>query len=74
MVNFNYSKLKGRIIEILDNNSTFFDGMGWSRPTFNRKIAGESEWTDQEIMKAAEMLQIEPDRIPSYFFVVDVQT
>ncbi|MBO4520723.1 MAG: DUF739 family protein [Alphaproteobacteria bacterium] len=70
---FNYAKLKGRIIEIFGNNGSFIDAMGWSRPTFSRKISGESEWTDNEIFKAAELLKIDVEKIHIYFFVVSVQ-
>lgn len=73
MVVFSYSKLKGRIIEVLGTNGSFIDGMGWSRPTFTRKLSGESEWTDQEIVRAAELLKIEPEEIPVYFFAIIVQ-
>ncbi len=71
---FNYSKLKGRIIEIFGSNGAFIDAMGWSRPTFSRKISGESEWTDTEIFKAAELLKIGVDDIHVYFFALTVQS
>ena len=70
---FNYSKLKGRIIEICGSNGAFIDGMGWSRPTYARKMSGESEWTDKEIAKAAELLKIDFSEIHLYFFALIVQ-
>ncbi len=67
---FNYAKLKGKIIEVCESNAAFIEKMGWSRPTFTRKISGESEWSDAEIMKAAEILGITPEEIHIYFFCI----
>jgi len=73
MALFNYSKLKGRIVEVFGNNGAFIEAMGWSRPTFSRKIGGESEWTDAEILRAAELLKIGAEEIHIYFFTMIVQ-
>lgn len=70
---FNYQKLKGRIIEKLENNAKFMELMKWSRPTFTRKLGNESDWTANEIMKAAEILDIPLEEIHIYFFTLDVQ-
>lgn len=70
---FNYQKLKGRIIEVLETNVRFMELMNWSRPTFNRKISSESDWTTSEIWKAMQFLQIPVEQVSCYFFVTDVQ-
>lgn len=70
---FNYQKLKGRIIEKLETNGKFAELMDWSRPTLSRKLSGESEWTQSEIIKACEILEIELTEFNLYFFAVKVQ-
>lgn len=70
---FNYQKLKGRIIEKLETNGKFAELMDWSRPTLSRKLSGESEWTQSEIIKACEILEIELTELNLYFFAVNVQ-
>ena len=70
---FNYQKLKGRIIERLETNGKFAELMNWSRPTLSRKLTGESEWTQSEILKACEVLEIEEAELHLYFFARNVQ-
>lgn len=70
---FNYSKLKGRIVEMLKTNTKFAELMDWSRPTLSRKLSGESEWTQGEIWKACRVLSIDLSEINLYFFAESVQ-
>ena len=63
-----YNKLRGRIIEILGSNNAFMDKMGFSKPTFYAKLSGKSEFTQDEILKACELLNIPQDEIHLYFF------
>lgn len=70
---FTYNKLKGRIIEVLESNGRFIELMQWSRPTFQRKLNGESEWTQNEIWLACHFLNIDLANVAIYFFDEIVQ-
>lgn len=67
-MSINYNKLKGRIIEKLGKNEKFQELMGFSKPTLYAKLSGKSEFTQEEILKACEILEINSDEIHLYFF------
>ena len=70
---FNYSKLKGRIIEIFGNQSNFAAEMGWSKRTLSLKLKGERSWKQTDICKALQLLKLTERDIPDYFFTLKVQ-
>lgn len=70
---FDYSKLRGRIIEKYGSQSSFARAMGWSERTLSLKINNLRAWTQKDIMKAAELLDIPEDEIQDYFFKQKVQ-
>ena len=65
---FDYSKLKGKIIEKCGKNSVFAEKMGWSLKTNGFKLSGGASWSADEILLACEILDIEHEKIPAYFF------
>lgn len=67
---FDYSKLKGRIIEKFGNNSEFAVAMGWSLATNGKKLSCKVMWQQDEIVKAVELLGLKISDIPEYFFCV----
>lgn len=73
MLNFDYSKLLGKITEIYGNNSNFASSMGFSERTASLKLNNKVEWKQKEILKAAKLLGITPDSIYEYFFKEKVQ-
>lgn len=70
---FNYTKLKGRIIEKYGTQKDFAKAIGLTSTTFSFKINGKSSWKNDEIAKAAELLEISPNEIVEYFFNYKVQ-
>lgn len=70
---FNYAKLKGRIIEKYGTQEDFAKAIGLTPTTFSFKINGKSSWKNDEIAKAAELLEISPNEIVEYFFNYKVQ-
>lgn len=72
-MSFDYSKLKGRIVEILGTQSAFAQKMSWSQRTASLKLNGAIPWTQTDISKAVEILFIDPAMIPNYFFKTKVQ-
>lgn len=65
---FDYSKLKGKIIEKCGTNSVFAAAMGWSLKTNGFKLSGGASWSADEILLACDILDIEHEKIPAYFF------
>ena len=55
---FNYSKLRGRIIEIFGTQSEFAKAMNWS---------------ETDILKALSLLKLSECDIHDYFFIIKVQ-
>ena len=65
---FQYSKLKGRIKEICGSDYRFAELMKLSPTTISAKLNNKSEFSQPEIMKAVEILNLEPYEITLYFF------
>lgn len=65
---FDYSKLKGRIIEKYDSQSSFADAMKWSERTLSLKLNGKLFWKQSDICKAVNLLGLSADDIQDYFF------
>ena len=72
-MSFDYSKLRGRIVEKFGTLGAFALGMGWSERTNGLKINGSVEWKQGEIVKAGELLDIDPSEYEVYFFKPKVQ-
>lgn len=70
---FNYSKLKGRIIEKFGKQENFAKAFGVSTATISNKLNNKTYWDNPEIAKAVELLEISPDEINDYFFNYKVQ-
>lgn len=70
---FNYAKLKGRIKEKYGRQEDFAKAIGLTPTTFSLKINGKAKWKQDEIVKAAKLLEISQDEIVEYFFNYKVQ-
>ena len=70
---FDYAKLRGRIREVCETQERFSDLMGMSKPTISAKLNNKSEFTQPEIIRAVEVLNLRFDEISSYFFTPYVQ-
>ena len=67
-VRFNYAKLRGRIIEILGTQGRFASEMGLTPAMVSETLKNRRRFTQQEILKAMEILQIPDDEMKAYFF------
>ncbi len=70
---FNYSKLKGRIIEMFETHYAFAAAMGISKRTLSMKLSNQISFKQSEIIKACELLEISVSKINLYFFSCEVQ-
>lgn len=69
---FDYSKLRGRIKEILGTEGAFAEGLGRSHNYVSNVFIGKSMFTQKDIAKAVELLAIPIEDIGSYFFTPKV--
>lgn len=69
---FDYSKLLGRMKEKGITQEKLAEMIGVSGVTMSKKLNGKSEWTQVEINKVCEILEIDPADIPVYFFTPKV--
>lgn len=70
---FDYSKLRGRIIEKYNNQIEFAKHMDWSERTLSLKLNGKVAWKQPEICKAIGLLGLSDEDIRPYFFEKKVQ-
>lgn len=70
---YDYSKLLGRIREKCGGQIEFAKKMGVSERTISLKLNNKIPWKQPEISKAAQILDFSIDEIQSYFFVFKVQ-
>ena len=69
---FNYSKLKGRIVEKYGTQCNFADHYGITRQMMNNKMRGRNGISTKDIIKMSEMLEIPKEQIGDYFFTPTV--
>jgi transcriptional regulator with XRE-family HTH domain len=72
-MSFDYSKLCGKIKEKCKTQERFAKLMGIARTSLSAKLNNNSEFTQQEINKAIEVLNLTQSEIPEYFFREKVQ-
>lgn len=70
---FDYNKLRGRIREIFKTQSAFAKAIGMSTTSLSAKLNNLVEFSQNEIEKAVELLKIDKEDIPVYFFTLEVQ-
>lgn len=70
---FDYSKLKGRIVECYKNQSNFARVMRLSERTISLKLNNRVPFTDQDIAKWCSKLKIPLEKVDLYFFTPCVQ-
>lgn len=70
---FDYSKLRGRIIEKFGSQMRFAKEMKWSERTLSLKMNCKVFWKQPEICMALNLLELSDRDVPTYFFVTKVQ-
>jgi len=70
---FDYSKLKGRIKEKCGTQKSFAKRIGITESSMTCKLNCDRYFTQDEIMRSADILDISPEHISTYFFAVKVQ-
>lgn len=70
---YDYSKLLGRIKEKCGGQTEFAQKMELSERTVSLKLNNKIPWKQTEITKAAKILGFSIEEIQSYFFTLKVQ-
>lgn len=74
MMRFDYSKLRGRIIEKFGSIKAFSEAYGLTPVTMSNKLNGKVAISTDDIMKMSEekFLDISPSEYHTYFFTEKV--
>lgn len=70
---FDYSKLKGRIVEIFGSQKEFAKAMHISERTLSLKMNNDRPWKQMDITNALFLLKLPDESIQEYFFTTKVQ-
>lgn len=71
---YDYSKLNGRIVEKCGTQAIFAERMNLSERTVSLKLNNKIPWKQPEMQKAADVLDFPNDEIQVYFFTLKVQS
>lgn len=71
-MNFKYNKLYGRLAELRMTQDEYAQKLGISRTSLYKRLNSQAFFTQDEILKNVEILKISKDKIPEYFFEVNV--
>ena len=72
-MSWDYSKLRGRIIEKYGSMTKFAEAVGLSKSALSRKLNNFSSFNQEDIELFRGALEIEQSDIGTYFFTVEVQ-
>ena len=70
---FDYSKLRGRIKEKFGTQAAFAAAMEMSGVSLSDKLNNKVQWNQKEIDKGSDLLEIQKEEIPDYFFTTKVK-
>lgn len=70
---FDYSKLRGRIVEVFGTQGACAKRLNVSERTLSLKLNGRIFFSQDEILLLAEVLNLTENDIPIYFFTQKVQ-
>lgn len=68
MTNFNYNKLKGRIVEYGRTQGDLAQLLGLHKSTISSKFNNTSDFTSSEMLYIMEWLDIPKEEVGDYFF------
>lgn len=71
-MNYDYSKLRGRIVEYYGKQSNFAESMHLSKVSLNKKLNNKVKFTQDEIRLMIDKLNIKKIEVEDYFFTLKV--
>lgn len=64
----NYSHLKGKIVEKCGSQNTFSQKLGISKQALSKKMNNQSHFSQEQIQKSIEILQLNETEVIKCFF------
>lgn len=71
---FNYNKLRGRIVEKFGTQRDFASKIQCSEHSLSYKLSNKTAWKQDEIVRIINVLDLTTEDIPTYFFNQKVQS
>lgn len=68
-----FSKLSGKIVEKYGTQYNFAIALGLSERSLSLKLNNKVGWRDEEMERAIDLLDLDLNDIPAYFFTSIVQ-
>lgn len=73
MLAFDYNKLRGKIKEIFKTQDVFAERMELSRTSLSSRLNNQTGFSQDEILKACDLLDIPVNEMVQYFFTLEVR-
>lgn len=67
-MNYDYRKLKGKIKEKYETQAEFSKALCIGESTLNLKLNNKTEWSQEEMVKALDLLGESKSKLKEYFF------
>lgn len=71
-MSYDYSKLKGKIKEVYGTQAAFAEAMNMAQTSLSFKLNNTSEWSQEEMETAMDLLRIPRTSVRTYFFTHQV--
>jgi len=71
-MNYNYSKLLGKIKEVYGTQEKFAEALGIGRVSLSQRLNCKLEFSQNEMNRSIELLGLNKAEIPLYFFTLRV--
>ena len=72
-MNYDYSKLRGRIVEYFGSQTNFANSLNLTKETLNKKLNNRVKFTQDEIRIMIDRLDIKKVEVEDYFFTIKVE-
>lgn len=69
---YDYRKLRGKIKEVCGTQDQFSKKLGIGRVSLSQRLNNQLEFSQDEMLKTCDILEIERAEIPVYFFTIKV--
>lgn len=73
MLEFDYSILKGKIVEVFGSQKAFAEALNVSERTLSLKLNNRIYFSQDEMLEAAKLLGVESTGIKALFFTTIIQ-
>lgn len=70
---FNYSKLRGLIVEKYGTCAAFASKIGWTPGQLSARLNNKTPFSSADIVTVMDLLEIDADQMQTYFFTLSVR-